>query len=70
MFVGKARGLFSEESSGKVLQSVKLKPASQTSDRLERPARDKRSSLLGTFVNYASKKSYNIGPGRVKLFPS
>jgi len=30
--------------------------------RLERLARDKRSCLLRTFVNYGRKKFYNIGP--------
>jgi hypothetical protein len=30
--------------------------------KLERPAGDKRSNLLQTFVNYCPKKFYNIGP--------
>jgi hypothetical protein len=30
---------------------------------LERPARDKHSSLLDPFLNYSLKNSYNIGPG-------
>ncbi len=30
--------------------------------RLERLARDKRSSLLPKFVNYVRKKFYDIGP--------
>ncbi len=30
--------------------------------RLEIPAKDKHSSLLGTLVNYDEKKFYNIGP--------
>ena len=30
--------------------------------RLERPARDKRSRLLPTFVNNRHKKFYKIGP--------
>ncbi len=37
--------------------------------RLEKPARDKRSSLLRTFVNYARKKFYNIGPSANFLQP-
>ncbi len=28
----------------------------------KRPARDKQSSLLGTFVNYIGKKFYNVPP--------
>ncbi len=30
--------------------------------RLERPARDKHSSLVQTFVNYGRKKFYKVGP--------
>ena len=33
--------------------------------RLEKLARDKRSSLLRTFVNYGHKKLYNVGPKSV-----
>ncbi len=29
---------------------------------MESLARDKQSSLIGTFVNYGRKKFYNIGP--------
>jgi hypothetical protein len=34
---------------------------------LERPARDKRSSLLSTFVNYAPKKFVNIELWSLKI---
>jgi hypothetical protein len=32
---------------------------------LERPAKDKPSSLLQKFINYGRKKFYNIGPKNV-----
>ncbi len=32
---------------------------------LERPAKDKHSSLLRKFLNYGRKKFYNIGPKNV-----
>jgi hypothetical protein len=34
---------------------------------MERPARDKHSSLLRTIVNYGRKKFYNIGPWNDKV---
>jgi hypothetical protein len=36
---------------------------------LERPAKDKRSSLLRIFVNYGCIKFYNIGPRLTKPEP-
>jgi hypothetical protein len=38
-----------------------------TDPRREKLAKDKRSSLLRTFVNYGRKKFYNIRP-RMKKF--
>ncbi len=36
-------------------------PTRKHQARLEKPARDKHSSLLQTFANYRCKKFYNIG---------
>jgi hypothetical protein len=33
---------------------------------LERPNKEKHSSLLRTFLNYGSKKFYNIGPSGLR----
>jgi hypothetical protein len=60
LFEGKARSLLIWE----LLTGAPLEwaLASLTLDRLERLSRDKRSSLLGTLINYDLKKFYNIVP--------
>ncbi len=47
-----------------------LNSARKPTARLERPARDKHSSILQTFINYGRKKFYNAGSGActIKLF--
>jgi hypothetical protein len=52
MFACKARDFLIEE------RSLPIKHKS----RLDRPAREKHSGLLGKLVNYDRKKSYNFGP--------
>ncbi len=44
------------------LKGASLGKASKHLTRLERLAKDKRSSLLQAFVNYVRKKIYNIEP--------
>jgi len=39
----------------------------QHETKLERPARDKHSSLLDTFVNYRCKRFMTLGPGCYSL---
>jgi len=52
--------------------SLGYAPASLENVRLGclRPAIDKHSSLLQTFVNYECKKFYNIGPSPIGLSAS
>ena len=61
MFVGMARSLSLEWSTRKVIHLGKLQPETQT---LERPARNKHSSLLLQFVIYEEGKVFlNNAPG-------
>ncbi len=62
MFLSKARAYPSEES-------IKYFTLVYASDLMykhstgpEKPAKNKHSSLLQTFVNYKCKKFFNIGP--------
>jgi hypothetical protein len=41
----------------------RIQPYSQTSDYTEKVAKDKRSSLIRTFVNYRKKRFITLTPG-------
>ncbi len=62
MFVGKAGAYPSEARS----DAPKL--AYKYLTRLERPPRDKHSSLLQSFINYGCLKFYTNGPLTMKSF--
>jgi hypothetical protein len=62
MFVGKARGLLLSGAPEKGFTQVCSSLTCKYYTRLEKLARDKRSTLLQKFVTYDSKKFYNIGP--------
>ncbi len=58
MFVGEARSLPHSGAPGKCYTQVGLTCKHMT--RLERPAKDKHSSLSQTLVNYGRKEFYNV----------
>jgi hypothetical protein len=66
MFVGKARSQPSIGAPekfftpGRCFSELGFGPTPKHQTRLERLARDKRSSLLRKFVNYDRKRFYNV----------
>ncbi len=61
MFVGKARSLPKSGTPERCFMG-RHRPFLQTFTRLEKTAREKRSSFLQTLINFGCKKLYNFGP--------
>jgi hypothetical protein len=63
MFEGKARNLTKSGAHGRCFTWAGFSLTREHQARLERLAREKRSSLLQKFVKYVFKKFYKIWPG-------
>ncbi len=67
MFARKVRTYPSEETFSCSILGQALCLAHKHSTRLERPAKDKHSSLLLTHVNYGHTRFITLGPGMAWL---